>query len=247
MKPLMFIAIASALLASRDVARAEEAASPEKIRVLLTVGGHNFEEPPFYAIFDGMPDVAWTKLEMPQGADRLGPALKKDFDVLVMYDMYRGTTPEQQKAFLELMDTGIGLVSLHHNLCSRLEWPEFKRIIGGWYFYEPGEIDGVPYKASAYYLDQVMNISVVDKEHPVTKGIEDFEAADESYEGCWVDPAATVLLKTDYAKSTPSIAWAKTYRNSRVVYLELGHDRKIYVNPNYQKFIHQAIRWTASR
>jgi uncharacterized protein len=228
-------------------ALAEESGKERKIRVLVTVGGHNFEEQPFYAIFEAMPDVKWTKLEMPQGANQLKPGLKRDFDVLVMYDMFRGTTPEQQKAFLELLNQGIGVVSLHHNLCSRLEWPEFRRIIGGWYFYEPGKIDGVSYKASSYYLDQVMNVSVVDREHPVTKGIEDFRIEDESYQDCWIDPMAKVLLKTDYPKSNPSLAWTKTYGKSPIVYIELGHSRKTYDNPNYRRFVHQAIRWVADR
>ena len=36
-------------------------------------------------------------------------------------------------------------------------------------------------------------------------------------------------------------------RASRVVYLQLSHDHKAYENPNYQKLVAQAIRWTAKR
>lgn len=92
-----------------------------KIRVFLTYGGHGFEEKPFFAMFDSLPGVVYTKAELPKATDLLKPSLKKDYDVIVMYDRasYEGVpefTREQQKAFVELLNTGIGLVSLHHNL-----------------------------------------------------------------------------------------------------------------------------------
>ena len=71
-----------------------------KIRVLLTYGGHGFEEKAFFAMFDSFPDVVYTKAKMPQAAELLKSSLKKDFDVIVMYDMTPSFTPEQQKGFV---------------------------------------------------------------------------------------------------------------------------------------------------
>ena len=93
------------LLASQAIAK-EPGQEGKKIRVLLTVGGHGFEEKPFFAIFDAMPDTQWTKIELPKEADRLTPGLKRDFDVIVMYDMAASFTPRQQKAFIELLNEG---------------------------------------------------------------------------------------------------------------------------------------------
>ena len=132
MRRFISIAMLLSLLATLgwSTAAAEEPAKG-KIRVFLTYGGHSFEEKPFYAMFDSLPGIVYTKAEMPKAADRLNPGLKRDYDVIVMYDMVRGFTPEQQKAFVELLNSGIGLISLHHNLGANQGWPEFPKIIGG--------------------------------------------------------------------------------------------------------------------
>ena len=122
--------------------RAAEPAAPAKIRVLLTYGGHDFEQKPFFAMFDALPNVVYTKAAMPKAADLLKPGLEKDFDVIVMYDMAPRFTAEQQKSFVALLDGGIGLVSLHHNLGAHGDWPEFCNIMGGEYLHKAREIGG---------------------------------------------------------------------------------------------------------
>ena len=89
----LFVTAASTMAVAKEPAKG-------KIRVLLTYGGHGFEEKPFFAMFDALPGVVYTKAPMPQAADLLKPSLKKDYDVIVMYDMTPGFTPEQQKAFV---------------------------------------------------------------------------------------------------------------------------------------------------
>ncbi|HID76493.1 MAG TPA: hypothetical protein EYP56_10905, partial [Planctomycetaceae bacterium] len=108
-----------------------------KIRVLLTTGGHGFQAEPFYAVFDAMEDVTYTKAQLPQDAGLLKPGLEKKYDVIVMYDMVRGFPPEQQEAFVALLRRGIGVVSLHHNLGAHRDWGEFRKIIGGKFIFEP--------------------------------------------------------------------------------------------------------------
>ncbi len=162
---------------------AKKSGKERKIRVLLTVGGHPFDEKPFYAIFEAMPDVQWTKIELPREAERLKPGVERDFDVIVMYDMVGDVAPEQRKAFVELLNQGIGIVSLHHNVCSRSDWPEFRKIIGGKYLNAPVTIDGVSYKASDYAPPEPLKVHLVDKEHPITKGVPDFQTMDELYVG----------------------------------------------------------------
>jgi uncharacterized protein len=112
------------------------------LRVLLTFGGHGFQEEPFFAMFDALPGVEYTKAPLPEKADLFKPGLEKQFDVIVMYDMVRGFTPEQQKAFVELLNTGIGVVSLHHNMGAHRDWDEFPKIIGGKFIFEPAALEG---------------------------------------------------------------------------------------------------------
>ena len=227
--------------------QAEAPAGQGEVRILLTVGGHDFEAQPFYAMFDAMPDVRYTKATMPKDAGLLKPGLEKEYDVLVRYDMVGGVTPEQEKALAELLKRGIGLVALHHNLGAHRQWPEYRKIIGGQYIFQPCEIDGKQYLPSRYSHGETIPVAVADKDHPITRGLKDFVIHDETYKGYYTAPRATVLLRTDHPKNNPELAWAYQYGKSRVFYLMLGHDHSAYDNPNYRELVHRGILWAACR
>ncbi len=243
---LLVLSAVTAALAGSSVL-AGEPADKGKIRVLLTTGGHGFEAEPFYAAFDAMPHVEYTKAELPKDAGLLKPGLEKKFDCIVMYDMVRGIEPEQQKAFVELLQNGIGLVSLHHNLGAHSDWDEFRKIIGGKFCLTDCVIDGKAYKKTPWSHGEHLKVTVVDKDHPITKGVDDFEIDDETYGTFYTAPAVKVLLKTDHPKNNPEIAWTTGYGNSRVFHLMLGHDRHAYGNPNFRKLVGQGIRWAAGK
>lgn len=218
-----------------------------KIRVLLTVGGHDYEQEPFYAVFKAMPDVTFKIARMPQDADMLKPGLEKEFDVLVMYDMCPGISPDQQKAFVDLLNRGIGVVALHHNMGAHRTWPEYRKVIGGKFFTEEAQFEGKKHGLSGWEHDQDMAIAVADSDHPITRGLKDFQIHDETYNNYWVDPAAKVLLTTNHPKNDRSIAWVTHYGKSPVFYLMLGHDGNAYANPSYRELVHRGIRWAAAR
>ncbi len=224
-----------------------EGQKPEKIRILLTTGGHAFEVEPFYAMFDAMKGIEYTKAEVPKDADRLKPGLENEYDCVVMYDLCRPTiSPEQQKAFAKLVrESGIGLVSMHHNLGANWEWDEFRKMIGGRFIMKDTELDGVAWKTTPWKHDEHIKVHVVDKKHPITQGVEDFEIEDEAYGKFWVDPEDHILLKAEHPWNNPEISWTKNYGKARVFHLMLGHDGKAYANPSYRKLLEQGIRWAA--
>ena len=88
---------------------------------------------------------------------------------------------------------------------------------------------------------------MADPNHPVTRGISDYEVHDETYNLFDVASDVHVLLTTQEPKSNKVIGWAKTYGPARVVYLQSGHDHFAYENPNFRKIVQQAIRWTARK
>lgn len=254
MKRLVSVTIALAVLASLAIAPALGAEKAAKgkgkrapIRVLVTIGGHDFEQKPFYEMFDKMRGITYKKIELPKEADLLKPGLEKDFDVILMYDMVPAIKPEQQQAFVELLKTGIGVVSWHHNMGANQDWNEFRKIIGGKFCTKECEIDGKPYKISTWDHDQDLNIAVADDAHEITKGIKPFTIHDEVYKGYWVSPEAKVLLTTDHPKNSPQIAWVTKYGNSPVFYLMLGHDSKAWANPDFQRILVRGIRWAAKK
>jgi len=242
MSHVIFTLITLLLLGDVPLCRAAE---PKPLHVLVTYGGHGFQQKEFFAMWDALPGVTYTKAEMPKEADLLKPGLENSYDVIVMYDMAKGFTPEQRKAFVALLDTGIGLVSTHHNLGAHPDWPEFAKIIGGRYVFTPTTIDGKKHAKSTYSEGEEISVTVADKEHPVTKGLADFKIHDETYGNIYVAPDSHVLLTTAHPKCARDIAWTRQYGKSRVCYLIFGHDSKAWADPAYKNLLMRAIRWAA--
>lgn len=245
MKRLIVAALASAVCFVTSALNAEEPAGGEKIRVLLTFGGHGFEQEPFFAMFDAIDGIEYTKAPLPQSAEMLKPGLEEKYDAIVMYDMVPGISPEQQKAFVALLESGIGLISLHHNMGAHRDWEKFREIIGGKFIFEPCEIGGRQYTKSGWSHGEDLDVSVADPDHPITEGVDDFTIHDETYCDYYTAPGVHLLLKTDHPKNDPELAWTTRFGNSRVFYFMLGHDHLAWKNPSYRKVLHQGIRWAA--
>ncbi len=224
---------------------AEQTIEKREIRVLLTFGGHEFEQKPFFAMFDNLPGIKYTRAPLPDSAKLLKPGLEKKYDVIVMYDMVGSISAEQRKAFVELLKTGIGVVALHHNLGAHGDWDEYPKIIGGKYLFGSRKFGDKEYQESTFAHDQDIDVKVADKRHPITRGITDFRIHDETYKHYYTSPDVHVLLTTDHPKSDPEIAWVTRYENSLVFYLLLGHDSKAWRNPVYPKLLLNGIRWAS--
>jgi hypothetical protein len=235
---------AAALCLGFGPASAEE---PAKTRVLVVTGGHDFERAPFLQMFKDNPAIVFEAVEHPQAHARFGAAAARAWDVLVLYDMWQPLTPQAKADFVALLREGKGIVSLHHSIANYQDWEEYGRMIGGKYFVKPGKQGGVDFPTSTYKHDVRFKVEVAAKDHPVTRGLSDFEILDETYHGMWVDPAATVLLRTAEPSSHPVIAWARQEQASRVVYLQLGHDRHAFGHPSYRRLVAQAVEWAAKR
>jgi type 1 glutamine amidotransferase len=196
----------------------------DRLRVLLTYGGHDFQEKEFFAMWDALPGVTYTRAPLPQSADLFKPELEKDYDVIVLYDMVKSLSPAQREGLLKLLEKGIGFVSLHHNLVANLDWDEYHKIIGGTWVGSKRTIDGIEYGPSIPEHGQEIPIQIADKDHPITKGLSDFVLHDETYGKTYVLPSVHVLLTTTNPKNNPAFAWVNQYGKSRIVYFQAGHD-----------------------
>jgi uncharacterized protein len=218
-----------------------------KIRLLVVTGGHEFEHDPFFQMFKDNPAVTYEAVEHPNAHARLKAGVSRQYDVLVLYDMHQEITDEAKADFLARLKEGKGLVVLHHAIASYGQWPEYAKIIGARYYLGKTMVDGVEKPQSVYQHGVHFKIHVINLNHPITRGMKDYEILDETYNGFDVSPECKPLLTTDEPLSKPTIAWTKTYGPSRVVYLQSGHDHTAYENPNYRKILEQAIRWAAKR
>lgn len=218
-----------------------------KVRVLLVTGGHGFERKQFFQLFETNSDITVRAVEHTNLAHWLKADAAADYDVIALYDMGQDISDEMKADFIARLKDGKGLVVLHHAICSYQKWPEYRRIVGGRYYLDKDVVDGVPKEASTYQHGRHFEIHVADPNHPVTQGVHDFEMHDETYKGFDCAINAHPLLTTDDPESSKVIAWSKTYEAARVVFIQSGHDHNAWDNPNYQRLLRQAIRWTAKR
>jgi uncharacterized protein len=235
------------LFASLCIAADPAQKAPDKIRVLVVTGGHGFEKEPFFKLFQDNPDITYQAAEHPNAHKLLTAEAARQWDVLVLYDMHQDITPEAKADFVARLKEGKGLVVLHHAIANYQAWPEYTTIIGAHYYLAATNINGVAKPRSAYKHGVDFRIHLADTQHPVTRGVKNFDIHDETYKWFDVAEACHALLTTDEPESNKVVGWAKTYHGARVVYIQLGHDHFAYENPNYQQILKQAIRWTARK
>ncbi len=222
------------------------ACSPHRpIRVLVITGGHGFEEAPFWAMFGSMPGLDIHRATQQQSSEAYGRADLLDYDVVVLYDMVQTITEAEKQQFLRLFDAGIGLVAMHHCLASYQQWPQFEKIIGGKYLLEDEQTADSMFTKSDYRHDVKMPIVIVAPEHPIVQGMENFTIHDEIYINYRVQPDVTPLLRTTHPESGNPVVWCRQYRQSRVVYIQPGHDHHTYNLPAYRKLVERSIIWAA--
>ena len=214
------------------------------VRVLLITGGHDFDEEPFYAFMKSLQGITVSEVKHPEALAMFRPENRSSYDVVLLYDMPGIISEQEKKDFMDCLKEGKGLVVWHHAYCSYQDWPEYQTIVGGRYHEKAWTDDNeVSHPASRFKHSVQLQVKVADKEHPITKEIQDFDIIDEAYSNGTVNPGVHVLLTVDNPYCMPSIAWTNSYGNSKVATILLGHDNLVWTNPSFAKLLTQAILW----
>ena len=212
--------------------------SAKRLNVLIVTGGHDFDRKSFFEMFDSFQDISYAELKHPEANAQLGTIDPKTFDAVVFYDMPKTITDKEKANYYKLLKLGKGLVFLHHSQCSYQEWNEYKTIVGGKYHEEKN----TP-QTSTYQHDITFTVKIANSKHPVTRGIKDFEILDEVYGNTEVLSGVTPLLTTENLQSSKIIGWTHQKENSRIVYIQPGHDKNAFQNKSYRQLVWQAINF----
>jgi type 1 glutamine amidotransferase len=239
--------LASVLLLAGLLAALTPGHAAAPIRVLLVCGGHDYETNQFLQVFRDNSEITFTHVTHPAAHAWLSADKAREWDVLVLYDMWQDLSETAKQDFLARLQEGKGLVVTHHAIANYQAWPEYERIIGARYYLAPTQREGWIKHRSQYTHDVKYRVEVLAKDHPVTRGLSDFDIHDETYRLFDIAADVTPLLGTREPLSSPIVAWAKTYAAARVVYIQSGHDHYAYENPHYRRLLANAIRWTARR
>jgi type 1 glutamine amidotransferase len=253
------------------------------LNALLVTKGHPFARDAFYSAFERFPDIAVTAVEQPAAQALFEEESAAQWDAFVFYDMpgvefrpggpprLHDPPPGYRDRFLALLEAGHGFVFLHHAIAAWPTWAEYAEVLGGRFHYVPGELRGRSYPDSGYRLDVEHRVSVVG-EHPVTRGVADFDIEDELYLCPIFEEDVTPLLRSNATFDDSSfysaaqavegkmfsregwshppgsnlVGWVRRYKRSPIVYLALGDGPKAYENPAFQQLVGNAIRWVAA-
>ncbi len=149
------------------------------------------------------------------------------FDVILNYSTARVASEEQIEALLGAVRGGIGYVGLHAATATFLSSQPYLEMVGGRFLRHP------PFGR--------FSVEILDSEHPITRGLTDFEIDDERYELVDVVDGIEILARNE---GHPMV-YARSYGAGRVAYIALGHDARSLGRPEYHRLVSQAIRWAA--
>jgi type 1 glutamine amidotransferase len=149
-----------------------------------------------------------------------------------------------RKSFLDFVQNGGGLVSLHFAIAANRQWPEFKELLGATFTGHP--------------WNEEIGVTVEEPGHPLVAAFgQDVCLADEIYEyGPPYDRAKLrVLLSLDPARTNMGVrwinrkdndfalAWVKTYGKGRIFSTSFGHRTNLYWDPQVLQFYLDAIQF----
>ena len=220
-------------------------AGDDKIKVVVLVGGHGYDAAGFKRLWDSYDDIS---MEVWKGAPYTVFDNVDDFkfDVICMFNLSSGINDAQKDNFLKLLDKGVGLFVWHHALANCQNWPEFEKIAGVKFWMKPGSREGKPVPKSGTGWGK-LKMHIEDPNHPITKGVADFEVPDETYNRQTFRDDIHLLVSTDHPRSDKPIAWVRTHGKARVFGYQSGHDDKTWSNEGFRRIMGQGIRWIAGR
>lgn len=212
-------------------------APPAQPRLLVVTGGHSYDAT-FYSLFDSM---RWDHATSNEQAFR--EDIRGKFDAVLMYDMSRTISDRARKNLREFVESGKGVIVLHHAIANYNDWEWWWRdVVGGRYLLKP---DGQQ-PASTYKHDVEMFVRAAAR-HPVIGDSLPLRVIDEYYGKVWVNEKAQVLATSECAEGSGPVVWISPYANSRVVTILLGHDRHSHESAGFRQLVRNAIAWSASR
>jgi type 1 glutamine amidotransferase len=217
-------------------------------QALIVWGGWDGHQPDLVA------DLFREQLE----AENFSVEVSNDLDAFLNLDRFRNLklivpvvtmstiTFEQCASVREAVaERGVGLAGCHGGMCDAFRNDtEWQFMTGGQWVAHPGN-DGV-----RYWVNFNRDI-----DHPITKGLPDFEVESEQYY-LHTDPGNVVLATTDFPApgvggphmenpcKMPQV-WTKRYGKGRVFYCALGHQRNVLEPETPRELMRRGMLWAA--
>jgi type 1 glutamine amidotransferase len=227
-----------------------------KLKVLLLCNEHYH---PGQVAIDGVAPLKGKGYEFDiiENGHDFKPEMLKNYPVVLLVKCAEASpedksiwkTAEVQKAFVEYVENGGGLLAVHNALVPGEDTDMIDKLVGSRFKWHP--------------KDCPVTVEPI-KDHPVTKGVGAFCEVDEHYylENL-VSDADIIMASYSPAQGEPGKPDADPYTNcpakiepagyvrtqgkGRVCVLTSGHHLKVWHNPNFQKALDNALTWCSGK
>ena len=166
----------------------------------------------------------------------LNPADLARYDVILNYSTGLTATDDQIDALLHAVHSGTGYVGLHAATVTFTQHPRYLAMIGA--------------RFQRHDPIKRFTIHFVDRYHPISQGLQDYDHEDELYEltADYENPKNLIPVSgirvLAEAEGHPMV-YVKEHGSGRVVYLASGHDPRSLDHPTYRTLFTRAVAWAA--
>ncbi|MBI5091916.1 MAG: ThuA domain-containing protein [Candidatus Hydrogenedentes bacterium] len=214
--------------------------SPIKLAVIT--GRHPYDVQGFHDLFRAVPGVDFYMQHLEAYATSPS-TVRAQYDVVLFYNMHIESPARKdpwyelgtREAMEQLGQSNQGVFVLHHAIVAFPDWPLFDELVG------------IENRRTDAFTEQSVRVHVSNPDHPITRGLTDWDMVDEVYLMPDAGAANNVLLTTDYPKSMKTLAWTRQYKESRVFCLQSGHDTHTFTNANFREVVSRGIAWCGGR
>ncbi len=243
------------LLTATLLAGVLSARAAEPLRVFIRGGvkthGPNQHDHPRYL-------AEWTKLLSERGMKVEGDLdfpeatqLEKT-DVLIIYAADGMKIAGERRAdFEKFLQRGGGLVVIHDGVVSGDQYAWCKSIIGGAWRWQAADL---PKEKATKWLEGDVGLCWLDTEHPITRGLSNFDWKDEIYYDLDFAPDIGVLAASFHNVHiiAPQVwTYEKTLAGGAVPYRAFvslpGHEYDVFNTPQYRTVLLRGIAWAGKR
>jgi len=151
------------------------------------------------------------------------------YDAVMLYGNHDVITPAQFEALNTFIESGRGFLPIHSASACFGNDPRFIALVGGRFRRHGGE---------------VFKPEIIDKNHPIFAGVQEWETWDETYEHDQHNQQGRTLLmeRVEPVRREPW-TWVRQQGRGRVFYTASGHDERTWQNKDFQLMLRNAIVW----
>jgi putative membrane-bound dehydrogenase-like protein len=160
------------------------------------------------------------------------------YDGLLIFANWDSIGKPQEKALLDYVSSGKGLIPVHcASYCFRNSSEYVDKVVGGQFW--------------RHKMDTIQT-HFTQPNNPIVAGLPSFKAYDETYLHNHLQADNNVLavrdIKADQATDKPGVkeepyTWTRQYGKGRVFYTAYGHDERTWSQAGFQQLLERGILW----